>query len=52
MCSEYTLSNTVVDETDLSLRKLEELHRELQALQKEKVKCFILFEFLIHFQQV
>ncbi|XP_027924040.1 65-kDa microtubule-associated protein 3 isoform X2 [Vigna unguiculata] len=26
----------VVDETDLSLRKLEELHRELLALQKEK----------------
>ncbi|KAA8533822.1 hypothetical protein F0562_031339 [Nyssa sinensis] len=36
MPSEYTPSNTVVDETDLSLRKLEELHRELQALQKEK----------------
>ncbi|XP_059666997.1 65-kDa microtubule-associated protein 3-like [Cornus florida] len=34
--SEYTLSNTIVDETDLSLRKLEELHRELHALQKEK----------------
>ncbi|CAK9161044.1 unnamed protein product [Ilex paraguariensis] len=32
----YTPSNTVVDETDLSLKKLEELHRELQALQKEK----------------
>ncbi|KAM7491715.1 hypothetical protein LguiA_034636 [Lonicera macranthoides] len=34
--SEYTPSNTVLDETDLSLRKLEELHRELQALEKEK----------------
>ncbi|XAR71788.1 hypothetical protein NMG60_11018201 [Bertholletia excelsa] len=34
--SEYSTTNTVVDETDLSLRKLEELHRELQALQKEK----------------
>ncbi|XP_059629457.1 65-kDa microtubule-associated protein 3-like [Cornus florida] len=34
--SEYTPSNTIVDETDLSLRKLEELHRELQALHKEK----------------
>ncbi|XP_014505196.1 65-kDa microtubule-associated protein 3 [Vigna radiata var. radiata] len=31
---EYTTA--VVDETDLSLRKLEELHRELLALQKEK----------------
>ncbi|EOY22966.1 Microtubule associated protein family protein isoform 4 [Theobroma cacao] len=27
---------TVVDETDLSLRKLEELHRQLHELQKEK----------------
>ncbi|XP_057446426.1 65-kDa microtubule-associated protein 3-like isoform X2 [Lotus japonicus] len=26
----------IVDETDLSLRKLEELHRQLHALQKEK----------------
>ncbi|CAL5404904.1 unnamed protein product [Camellia sinensis] len=34
--SEYTPSSTVVDETDLSLRKLEELHRDLQALQKER----------------
>ncbi|KAI8564658.1 hypothetical protein RHMOL_Rhmol03G0198300 [Rhododendron molle] len=34
--SRYTLASTVVDETDLSLRKLEELQRELQALQKEK----------------
>lgn len=30
-------SKTVVDETDLSLRKLEEFHRELHELQKEKV---------------
>ena len=37
MSSEYTPSKIVVDEADLSLRKLEELHRELQALQKEKV---------------
>ncbi|KAL3521451.1 hypothetical protein ACH5RR_019600 [Cinchona calisaya] len=29
-------ANTRLDETDLSLRKLEELHRELQALQVEK----------------
>ncbi|XP_045805885.1 65-kDa microtubule-associated protein 3-like [Trifolium pratense] len=27
---------TIVDETDLSLRKLEELHRQLNALQSEK----------------
>lgn len=33
----YALNDTAVDETDLSLRKLEELHRELQALEKEKV---------------
>lgn len=34
------IPSTTVDETDLSLRKLEELHRQLQALQKEKVKLF------------
>lgn len=33
----YLSSSTAVDDSDLSLRKLEELHRELQALQKEKV---------------
>lgn len=45
--SRYTLASTVVDEMDLSLRKLEELQRELQALQKEKVSLFIqLFHFL------
>ncbi|KAH9697304.1 65-kDa microtubule-associated protein 3 [Citrus sinensis] len=32
----YISSKTVVDETDLSLRKLEEFHRELHELQKEK----------------
>ncbi|EXC20900.1 hypothetical protein L484_012976 [Morus notabilis] len=31
------IPSTTVDETDLSLRKLEELHRQLQALQKEKM---------------
>ncbi|KAJ4955309.1 hypothetical protein NE237_012092 [Protea cynaroides] len=38
ICSstEYNPSRIVVDETDLSLRKLEELHRQLQALKKEK----------------
>lgn len=30
-------SSAAMDESDLSLRNLEELHRELQALQKEKV---------------
>ncbi|KAJ4959013.1 hypothetical protein NE237_026124 [Protea cynaroides] len=35
-CAKYNLSEIVVDETDLSLRKLEELNRQLQALQKEK----------------
>lgn len=33
----YISSKTVVDETGLSLRKLEEFHRELHELQKEKV---------------
>ncbi|KAL3837914.1 hypothetical protein ACJIZ3_022505 [Penstemon smallii] len=32
----YALNDTVVDETDLSLRKLEELQSELQGLRKEK----------------
>nr|XP_027110444.1 65-kDa microtubule-associated protein 3-like [Coffea arabica]XP_027110445.1 65-kDa microtubule-associated protein 3-like [Coffea arabica] len=32
----YPPANTVLDETDLSLRKLEELQTELQALQMEK----------------
>ncbi|XP_071732686.1 65-kDa microtubule-associated protein 3-like [Rutidosis leptorrhynchoides] len=31
-----SLSTTVLDETDLSIRKLEELHAQLQALEKEK----------------
>ncbi|KAK4358470.1 hypothetical protein RND71_020699 [Anisodus tanguticus] len=31
-----TLVSLIVDESDLSLRKLEELHTELHALQKEK----------------
>ncbi|KAL5570031.1 hypothetical protein UlMin_026606 [Ulmus minor] len=33
--TEY-ISSITVDESDLSLRKLEELHRQLHALQKEK----------------
>lgn len=32
----YISSKKVVDETDLSLRRLEELHRQLHALQTEK----------------
>ncbi|KAH7854675.1 hypothetical protein Vadar_016726 [Vaccinium darrowii] len=34
--SGYSPASAVEDETDLSLRKLEELQRELQALRKEK----------------
>ncbi|KAL1222213.1 65-kDa microtubule-associated protein 3 [Cardamine amara subsp. amara] len=33
---EYVTSRLLIDETDLSMRKLEELHGQLQALQKEK----------------
>lgn len=36
----FTSTSMVVDESDLSLRKLEELHTELHALQKEKVSSF------------
>ena len=35
---EHVLSKPPIDETDLSMRKLEELNCHLQALQKEKVK--------------
>ena len=38
--TEYISSKIVVDENDLSLRKLEELHRQLHDLQKEKVELF------------
>ncbi|XP_010245134.1 PREDICTED: 65-kDa microtubule-associated protein 3-like isoform X2 [Nelumbo nucifera] len=34
--TDYNSSKIVVDETDLSMRKFEELHRQLHALQKEK----------------
>ncbi|XP_047322279.1 65-kDa microtubule-associated protein 3-like [Impatiens glandulifera] len=34
--SSYTGSNSLIDESDLSIRRLEELQKELQALQKEK----------------
>ena len=43
---DYVLS-TKVDETDLSLRRLEELHKQLHALQKEKVRFFFLNIFMI-----
>ncbi|MQL85025.1 hypothetical protein Taro_017537 [Colocasia esculenta] len=33
---EFNSSKMVVDESDLSMKRLEELHRQLQALQKEK----------------
>ncbi|XP_022774468.1 65-kDa microtubule-associated protein 3-like [Durio zibethinus] len=35
--TESVSSKTIVDETDLSLRKLEELHRQLHELQSEKI---------------
>lgn len=40
-------AKTVADESDLSLRKLEELHRELQELQKEKVSYVLLLLILL-----
>lgn len=50
---ELVHSKPLIDETDLSMRKLEDLHCQLQALQKEKVRfdlnlhiwllCFCLF---------
>lgn len=42
---QHVLSKPLVDETDLSMRKLEELHSHLQALQKEKVKFNLNFFF-------
>lgn len=36
-----TSFKTVLDESDLSLRKLEELRAQLQALEKEKVKLLV-----------
>lgn len=38
------LPKVSVDESDLSTRKLEELQRHLEALQKEKVLCLSLFK--------
>lgn len=37
----YDTSKAVVDENDLSLRRLEELQTELQSLQKEKVDMIL-----------
>ena len=48
--AEHIPSNAV-DETDLSLRKLEELHRQLHALQKEKVGTFF-FIFYIMYHEI
>ena len=39
--------NILVDEADLSLRRLEELHRQLHELDKEKVGLFSSF-FIIY----
>lgn len=47
--SEYMTSKMVVDDSDLSLRKLEELHRKLHELQKEKVELFFSFYSNSHF---
>ena len=44
--AELVSSKAVLDETDLSLRKLEELHRQLHELQKEKVNFLFLNSFL------
>lgn len=49
--AEYTPSKVAMDESDLSTRRLEELHRQLQSLQKEKVgtiyKVIVLFKVII-----
>ena len=38
----YDSTEIVVDENDLSLRRLEELQRQLQSLQKEKVHLILI----------
>lgn len=43
---EHVPSKPLIDETDLSMRKLEELHCQLQALQKEKVRFDLNFAYL------
>lgn len=48
---EYISSKTV-DETDLSLRKLEELHRQLHTLQTEKVELFYFHFFCSHIMKI
>lgn len=45
---DYTPSDIVVDQNDLSIRKLDELHKQLEALQKKKV-CKCLFQGIAHF---
>lgn len=44
---DYALKDAAVNETDLSLRKLEDLHGELQALQSEKVN-FVELSYILH----
>lgn len=44
---DYALKDVAVNETDLSLRKLEDLHGELQALQSEKVN-FVELSYILH----
>lgn len=39
--SDFTSSDVALDQSDLSMRKLEELTKRLQALQKEKVSADI-----------
>lgn len=41
--AENSLSQRTVDENDLSLRRLDELHSQLLALQKEKVHSLAFF---------
>lgn len=43
---EYAPVKIVFNESDLTLRKLEELHRQLHTLQKEKVNYFLFHQIL------
>ena len=44
---EFISTRMVVDESDLSTKQLDELHRQLQALQKEKV-CIINLKCMVY----
>jgi len=48
MPEEYSLSKLAIDESDLSTKRLEELQRHLQSLQKEKVRFHFLQHILYH----